>query len=78
MIWKIFLIIAVIIAILEYLVIRGASISRTDEEKAEEDMQQLLYLKQLKERRKNEKIDNCGETECFERISKNLERMYKD
>ena len=78
MIWKILLIIAIIIAVLEYLVIRGASLNRTDEEKAEEDMQQLLFLKQLKEKKKNEKIDNSGETDCCERISKNLERFYKD
>ena len=49
MIWKILLIIAVIIAVLEYLVIRGGSLSRTDEEKAEEDMEQLLYLRKYKE-----------------------------
>lgn len=78
MIWKILLIIAVIIAVLEYLVIRGASLSRTDEERAEEDMQQLLFLKNLKEKKKHEKTDNCRETECCERISKKLEDMYKE
>lgn len=78
MIWKILLIISIIIAVLEYLVIRGASINKTDEEKAEEDMQQLLFLKQLKEKKKNEKTDYSGETECCKRISENLERMYKD
>lgn len=76
MIWKIFLVIAIIIAILEYLVIRGASLSKS--EKEDEDMLEILFLKQLKEKKKNEKIDNSGETECCERVSKNLERMYKD
>lgn len=78
MIWKIFLVIAIIIAILEYLVIRGASLSRSDKEKEDEDMLEILFLKQLKEKKKNEKTDTSGETECVERISKNIERMYKD
>ena len=78
MIWKILIIISLIIAVLDYLLIRGASLNKTDEERAEEDMQQLLFLKNLKEKKKHEKFDYSGETECGERIIKNLERMYKD
>ena len=78
MIWKILLVIAIIISILEYLVIRGASLSKSDKEREDEDMLEILFLKQLKEKKKNEKTDIGGETECFERISKNIERMYKD
>lgn len=78
MIWKLLIIISIIISVLDYLLIRGASLNKTDEEKAEEDMQQLLFLKNLKEKKKHEKINNSGETECGQRIVKKLERMYED
>lgn len=78
MIWKILIIISLIIAVIDYLLIRGASLNKTDEERAEEDMQQLLFLKNLKEKKKHEKVDYSRETECGERIIKNLERMYED
>ena len=78
MVWKILIIISIIISVLDYLLIRGASLNKTDEERAEEDMQQLLFLKNLKEKKKHEKINNSGEAECSERIIKNLERMNAD
>ena len=78
MILRILIIISVIISVLFYLLIRGASLSKTDEERVEEDMQQLLFLKSLKEKEKYEKINNSRETECSERIIQNLKRMYED
>lgn len=81
MFWKIISIVGFLIAVLDYLIIRGASMTRTDEEKAEEDMQQLLFIreyKKRKERKKNEKTNNSRETECCKRISENLERMFKE
>lgn len=41
-------IICLFIAILMYLVIRGADISKTDEERAFEDEEQMKYLKNYK------------------------------
>lgn len=41
-------IICLFIAILMYLVIRGADISKTDEERAFEDEEQMKYLKKYK------------------------------
>ncbi len=76
MIWKILIIIALIIAVMDYLIIRGADLCKTTEEKDEEEMQQLLFIRKLKEK-KNEKIDNSGETECFKRISKNTNRILE-
>ena len=81
MIWKILIVFSVLNSIFLYLIILGASKCRTPEEQEEEDYMQMLALKNLKKqkgKKKNEKTNNSGETECFEIIGQNIERWYKE
>ena len=53
----IFFIILVLIAIFTYLVILGASISKTDEERMIEDQEQMEYLRNYREMRENDNME---------------------
>lgn len=53
----IFFIILVLIAIFTYLVILGASISKTDEERMIEDQEQMEYLRNYREMRENNNME---------------------
>ena len=53
----IFFIILVLIAIFTYLVILGASMSKTDEEKMIEDQEQMEYLRNYREMRENNNME---------------------
>lgn len=77
MLWKILIVFSTISSIFMYLVILGANKNKTPEEREEEDYLQMLALKRQKGK-KNEKSNNSGETECFERISENIRKMYED
>ena len=51
-----FFIILVLIAILTYLIILGANIDKTDEERMLEDQEQMEYLKNYREKRENKNM----------------------
>ena len=51
-----FFIILVLIAILTYLIILGANIDKTDEERKLEDQEQMEYLKNYREKRENKNM----------------------
>lgn len=58
MILKILLIDMIIIAVLMYLVLLGANMSKTAEEQEIEDREQMKYLKKYKSRRKRDEQQN--------------------
>lgn len=77
MIWKILIVLSLASTVFLYLVILGANKCKSPDEREEEDFLQMLAIKRQKGK-KDEEIDNSGETECFKRISENLDRMYKE
>lgn len=77
MIWKILIVLSLASTAFLYLVILGANRCKSPDEREEEDFLQMLAIKRQKGK-KDEEIDNSGETECFKRISENLDRMYKE
>lgn len=77
MIWKILIVLSLASTAFLYLVILGANRCKSPDEREEEDFLQMLAIKRQKGK-KDEETDNSGETECFKRISENLERMYKE
>lgn len=77
MIWKILIVLSLASTAFLYLVILGANRCKSPDEREEEDFLQMLAIKRQKGK-KDEETDNSGETECFKRISENLDRMYKE
>lgn len=77
MIWKILIVLSLASTAFLYLVILGANRCKSPDEREEEDFLQMLAIKRQKGK-KDEETNNSGETECFKRISENLERMYKE
>lgn len=77
MIWKILIVLSLASTILMYLLILGASKCKSQYEREEDDFLQMLAIRRQKGK-KDEEIDNSGETECFKRISENIDRMYKE
>lgn len=51
MIWKILIIFSIVVAILLYLVILGANMSKTIEEQEEEDYWQMFAIKEMEEKK---------------------------
>jgi len=80
MFWKILIGFQLISTIFLYLVILGANKCKSPEEREEEDYLEMVALSKLKNKKgkKNEKSNNSGETECCQRISENIRKMYEE